>query len=245
MLARADYPPRGDHREAIVSARAPERHSTSHTRPHGRPAPAGVQARTGSAVRAGGRAVLAAQQRRVIRVPARTSSAASRDAVSGAPHAGHPGLRESVRPRIARGSRGRRRSVASTSNASTCQHRATVRSTVVHARMLAVACRDRGAQPWLLYAPFGCISNVRRSPRVELALRSARASRLLVAAWSGLLSPDGASRGATRSALIDHRLPLFAYITEGQGFEPWVRGLPAQRFSRPSHSTALPPLPRL
>src|ERR1700728_1317188 len=29
---------------------------------------------------------------------------------------------------------------------------------------------------------------------------------------------------------------------EGQGFEPWVRGSPAQRFSRPSHSTALPPL---
>ena len=34
----------------------------------------------------------------------------------------------------------------------------------------------------------------------------------------------------------------FDRLTEGQGFEPWVRGLPAQRFSRPSHSTALPPL---
>ena len=32
-------------------------------------------------------------------------------------------------------------------------------------------------------------------------------------------------------------------VTEGEGFEPSGRGLPAQRFSRPSHSSALPPLP--
>ena len=32
------------------------------------------------------------------------------------------------------------------------------------------------------------------------------------------------------------------FLAEGEGFEPPGPGLPAQRFSRPPHSTALPPL---
>lgn len=31
-------------------------------------------------------------------------------------------------------------------------------------------------------------------------------------------------------------------MAERQGFEPWSPGLPVKRFSRPPHSTALPPL---
>lgn len=34
----------------------------------------------------------------------------------------------------------------------------------------------------------------------------------------------------------------FSFLAEGQGFEPWSPGLPVKRFSRPPHSTALPPL---
>lgn len=34
----------------------------------------------------------------------------------------------------------------------------------------------------------------------------------------------------------------FDVMAEGQGFEPWSPGLPVKRFSRPPHSTALPPL---
>ena len=33
-------------------------------------------------------------------------------------------------------------------------------------------------------------------------------------------------------------------LAEGQGFEPWSPGLPVKRFSRPPHSTTLPPLRR-
>jgi ribonuclease HI len=44
-------------------------------------------------------------------------------------------------------------------------------------------------------------------------------------------------------SLVDRhvRKTLNSWLAEGQGFEPWV-GLPPQRFSRPSHSTALAPL---
>ena len=35
---------------------------------------------------------------------------------------------------------------------------------------------------------------------------------------------------------------LCVSVAEREGFEPSVRGLPAQRFSRPPHSTTLPPL---
>ena len=35
--------------------------------------------------------------------------------------------------------------------------------------------------------------------------------------------------------------PLWMLVAERQGFEPWV-GVNRQRFSRPPHSTTLPPL---
>ena len=38
------------------------------------------------------------------------------------------------------------------------------------------------------------------------------------------------------------RRTAFSSVAEGQGFEPWLPVEPAKRFSRPPHSTTLPPL---
>src|SRR3954467_3935107 len=56
---------------------------------------------------------------------------------------------------------------------------------------------------------------------------------------SGLdLLPRPLGRAASNAAVE----PKPALKAEGEGFEPSEPGLPTQRFSRPSHSTALPPL---
>ena len=90
-----------------------------------------------------------------------------------------------------------------------------------------------------------------------------RASRGSVMGSRGAVKDAGTARRGTREARAaagrSERqgargsgprggLPGFGRMTEGiklaegQGFEPWSPGLPVKRFSRPPHSTALPPL---